>query len=646
VPSSCDHSRLAGQLATVAIAALGGPLSAVGSALSEVAKYAQARYEAEKETRELRRHVSAAVEQWAESEGIDPAAIRLGLALATDTVAQFGLDYQGLAAANYSPEVAAARVIRAARTSDRYWATEDHKAVEGHYVVAERAIDATYRVLIQQLRANEPVLLPAIQALRDRIRDCDVRTETAAAGAMKTLEELAAALVVGATVAEVMAYLEVRIADWDRSEWLPDRQQPSTVERRLHVRTSLTGSTAGGAMLSAEQALAGQQMLVVLGGPGSGKTWLARRYARKAAQAALLRLDDGAELGEVTLPLFTTWDRWTKIDGVASRQSLIAASFASGLGHSDPGAGDTVARLQRTFMQPGVRVLMIIDSLDEAGDRERQDGRLHELSSLPNWRVIVTSRPAAWDATYTARTRGLSGPRVVELEKLEYPDDVEAFIRTWFAADPGRAEALISQIQTSAQLVATAAIPLMLTFYCLLTEPPADPTLPLPARRRELYQRLVRRLLAGGWTTNPPGPDARPDPDQCAKLLAEWAWRAVQHATTPTGLGDWGEVFLQPTRPTVDQARAIDHVASKVRIDEEGRVTRRFVHRTVLEHFVAEYVAALDADQACDILLAHLWFDPDWQVATPAAIAAHSTATMNARSTRKPGTPCSMSTPR
>lgn len=46
--------------------------------------------------------------------------------------------------------------------------------------------------------------------------------------------------------------------------------------------------------------------LVVRGGPGSGKTWLARRTARLCAQAALAALAGGAGLDEIELPLFTT----------------------------------------------------------------------------------------------------------------------------------------------------------------------------------------------------------------------------------------------------------------------------------------------------------------------------------------------------
>jgi hypothetical protein len=46
--------------------------------------------------------------------------------------------------------------------------------------------------------------------------------------------------------------------------------------------------------------------LVVLGGPGSGKTWLSRRTARRCAQNALVALVTGDGLEEIELPLYTT----------------------------------------------------------------------------------------------------------------------------------------------------------------------------------------------------------------------------------------------------------------------------------------------------------------------------------------------------
>jgi hypothetical protein len=417
VVSSSDYSELAGSLATVAIASLGGPLAAGGAALAEVVKHTQARYEAGAPTRDLRRQVTVEIDRWAKSEKFATKDVQLGLALATETVAQYGLDRTAIASLQFDPAKVSRRVREAAQARDPYWGTEDH------YEVAARGIEVTYRALIGQFKASEPLLLPAIGALRGSIDDYAARVEAMGRSTDATLDDLAAALAAAATAAEVMSYLQARIADWDVSVWHLDQSQ-SAVEQRLRVRR--TEPSAGDEEMTAEEALASQRMLVVLGKPGSGKSWLARRYAREAAQAALSQLEAGAGLDEVELPLLTTWDQWTKTPG-GTRQSLVAASFPSGLGHSDPYGTDSIGRLQRTFLHPGTSVLMVVDSLVEAADLAGQATRLRELRSLPDWRVVLTSRKAAWDATYRGEPSQDDGPRVVELQDLEYPADVAAF---------------------------------------------------------------------------------------------------------------------------------------------------------------------------------------------------------------------------
>jgi hypothetical protein len=475
----------------------------------------------------------------------------------------------------------------------------------------------TYHALIGQMRGKEPVLIPAVRALRDTLDEIATRVESTHA----RVEDLAAAQIAPGTMLEVMAYLRARTADWDTSVWHGDEVPQSAIERRLRMRLMGRDPSLLDREMNAAEASAGQRLLVVVGGPGSGKTWLARRYAREASQAALSKLEGGAGLDEVELPLFTTWDQWRKTPG-GTRESLVAASFASGLGQGDLG-GEATRRLQRTFTERRENVLLVLDALDEAADLEGQSGRLRELTSMVGWRVVVTSRHAAWDATFRGDRNRADGLRVVELQDLEYPSDVNACIGAWFAADPSRGDALIEQIRTHDDLRRGAVVPLMLTFYCLLAEE-SDTVRPLPARRRELYRRLVPRLLLGRWSTSAPGPDAAPDLNYDWALLSEWAWHAVRDRTTPTGLGDWGDSFVQPTTPKRDERRSIDNVAPKVTENDEGEITRRFVHRTFLEHFVAEHIATLDTEEAARFLLPHLWFDPDWLVACPAAIAAHN----------------------
>jgi hypothetical protein len=197
-----------------------------------VVKHAQARYDAGAPTRDLRRHVTAGIRQWAEGEGFASDEVKRGLALATETVARLGLDHDAIAALKFDPEKASRQVLESAKAKDSYW------GMENHYEVATRGIKETYRALIEHLRARETVLLPAIQAVRGSIDDYVARVEALGRSTQAKLDDLVAALIAAGTVAEVMAYLQSRIADWDVSVWHPGQLAPSALERRLRARTT------------------------------------------------------------------------------------------------------------------------------------------------------------------------------------------------------------------------------------------------------------------------------------------------------------------------------------------------------------------------------------------------------------------------
>ncbi|MCC2322289.1 NACHT domain-containing protein [Cellulomonas xiejunii] len=410
-----------------------------------------------------------------------------------------------------------------------------------------------------------------------------------------------------APVDEVIDYLESRRADWDRSTWRADGLPPSRLEQ------SLRGVEQGGdVVMSDADALDGHQTVVVLGGPGSGKTWLAHRYARQAATRALDGIRAGKSLAEIELPLVTSWAVWQEAEGDPA-SSLISAAFSASHGYRSFGGDGSVARMERTYAR-AQRVLVIVDSLDEAPHVAGQRARLDGLLGLRSWRAVVTSRHGAWDATFRGTSPGLVRPRVVELRDIRYPDDVEPFIEAWFSSDRQRAEGLVRGIRASPELQRASVVPLVTTFYCLIAESEAGE---LPERRRALYDRVARRLLRGDWSGQ-----TESDVHACVQLLATWAGTAV--AGMPSGLGTWKDAFVEPFRPPPQLARAMDNVTPRQSDDREGRVTRQFRHRTLLEHFVAEHIASLPGAEAAQNLVPHLWFDPEWSVSLPAAVAAHN----------------------
>lgn len=192
--------------------------------------------------------------------------------------------------------------------------------------------------------------------------------------------------------------------------------------------------------------------------------------------------------------------------------------------------------------------------------------------------------------------------------------------RCLVAANASHGDSLREQIHNRGDLRLAAVVPLQLACLCMLHD---GSDRPLPVRRRELYDGLLRHLLAAGRAMSGLGADAASDLDECLALLISWAWQAVRDRTTSFGLGDWPDTFTQPTPPPAQHAGSIDHVVPKVN-DVAGTITRRFLHRSLLEHLVAEYIATLGTDEAGELLLPHLWYDADWQFVVPAAVAAHN----------------------
>jgi hypothetical protein len=410
---------------------------------------------------------------------------------------------------------------------------------------------------------------------------------------------------------ELVVYLKTLIERLNSDPWPRDRRfagpvlTPTEVERQLR----LSASTQLGDQDQAADDLAQRcWRLVILGGPGAGKTWLAKRTARRCAEHALAVLADGGNLDEVELPLITTCSQLFSANGDI-RQAVVSSALDQ-LG--DLGGSRLSAALRVFFTERNAPTLLVIDSLDEA---HGSDERLRQAGTLP-WRIVLTSRPSSWNHQLVIE-HDKDSDQVGELQPLKYPGDVEPFIASWFAARPEWGNDLAGQIAQRPVLQQSATVPLILAFYCIL-----GGEQPLPELRRDLYTRVLRRMLTGGWRSSE---DRRVDADSCLRTLRSWAWSGAS-SDPVSDVGTWADDIPTENAQLDDaEQEALDHVATPIGLPDldSGKTLRRFIHRSIREHLVAEHIASLPADQAAEALFPHIWYDADWDYSAPAAIAMH-----------------------
>lgn len=366
---------------------------------------------------------------------------------------------------------------------------------------------------------------------------------------------------------------------------------------------------------------ADKRLLVVLGDPGLGKSWLIRTETHRLCQQALAAVERGDDIGVLLIPLPVRCDQLVASDGRTLAEA--AAGYLA------------AERLVPPRSQPGLRaqidaggIILLLDALDELASDEDY-GRLKEL--LRSWQARVGHRARCMVTSRIAGYRGspLSDADEVELQAFS-PEEVKATVAAWRL--PPEVSAQVLTLAADPAVAGMTRVPLLLSLLCSLASLPTDEE--VPATRADLYERVLRWFLTRAHRADddPGRPELRPE--EVDALLDILAPVAFHFATQPTGWMDLmppgqlrdairltGPAFAERKRPASDIVQELS-IGAGILVPAGNPSAGRHpsylcFHRTFAEYLVARHLGRLPAGDWLEVVDQHLWFDPDWAEVIP-----------------------------
>ncbi|MFA7281112.1 MAG: NACHT domain-containing protein [Sterolibacterium sp.] len=247
-------------------------------------------------------------------------------------------------------------------------------------------------------------------------------------------------------------------------EWLSENAKISSVPKMEQRRKNPT-------VVDAAEYVRTNSKVVVLGGPGAGKTTFLRFLALMHADCI-----DNAPAHMDLLPFFVHLPHFAK-----TRSGLFEFAIDTLLKATDQHAEDFATRLFGAGS-----ALLLLDSFDEIPRAQRSNviTRIKAFETLyPNVRIVISCRTADYEES-------LPNFCEVEVSRLSH-EAIAKIIRAWFDGETSKATELINLIKNDGGVEGLTETPLLLSLLCIQYRH----DLQLPKRKTELYKRCLYALL-------------------------------------------------------------------------------------------------------------------------------------------------------
>ena len=339
------------------------------------------------------------------------------------------------------------------------------------------------------------------------------------------------------------------------------------------------------------------QIRIIYGQPGTGKTTFLKHLCQKVASN---------ELSDFSLVLFFPL-RDKAVSEALRNVSDHEAGLEQLLRYYIPEKKCSASAAEALLESEGENVLIIFDGADE--DRGLMDSpsgsllqALLEGHRLPQAHFILSTRPGGCPLLQNLECRPLF------YEILGFDEEaVKSYVKDFFESEPGKGEAMLSDLRARPDLMGDTYIPMNLHIFCSIYQHGVAGRSAFPATMTECYKSSIaitvtrdKQKLKNSYRVNPSLTDLPPDVEQLLSSLSVLAFNGLTQEP-PHYIFQEDEV-RNAFRAIVkrDETLADSTFAGLLHLhpDQDGfSSTLNFSHTTEQEFFVAYHLFLLPKAQ-------------------------------------------------
>ena len=226
------------------------------------------------------------------------------------------------------------------------------------------------------------------------------------------------------------------------------------------------------------------QTRIIYGQPGTGKTTFLKHLCQRAAND---------EASDFSLVLSFPLREKAVSEALKDDSNDYEAGLDQLLRYYIPVKKKSSASAEALLESEGANVLIIFDGADEVrGLMDTHDGSLLgallEGRVLPQAHFIVSTRPGGCPLLQQHAT--------LFYEILGFDEEaVESYVKEFFKSEPGKGEAMLSDLKGRPDLMGGAYIPMNLAIFCSIYESGVAGRLSFPATMTECYKSYIARTV-------------------------------------------------------------------------------------------------------------------------------------------------------